>query len=168
MPLSPAEKSKQNPRLAALRILAARRLTEAQLWGRLERRGYDGAEIRATVAWCRVEGYLDDGLFARLFVEGRTKAVGDARLVAELVRRGVDRDAAARSVALAECDEGQRLERALARLFRINPGLGYPQAARALERLGFPAPAIYRRLRAHAGRFGAAQAEAEDCHVLAP
>jgi SOS response regulatory protein OraA/RecX len=142
-------------------------MTEARLWANLSRRGFDDDEVRAAVERCKAGGYLDDALFATLFVEGRAKAVGDARLVAELVRRGVDRTLAADSVARAEADQDQRLGSAIERLFRIKPGLAYPSAARALERLGFPAPAIYRHLRAHASRFGPL-ALGEDCATPAP
>jgi SOS response regulatory protein OraA/RecX len=150
----PRTQTKASAKVAALRLLAARRMTEAQLWSRLLARGFDDTEVRTAVEFCKREGYVDDALFAQLFVEGRNKAVGDARLVAELVKRGVDRDAAARAVATAERDEETRLSMAVERLFRIRPGFGYPSAARALERLGFPASAIYRRLRSHASQFG--------------
>ncbi|HMD03400.1 MAG TPA: RecX family transcriptional regulator [Candidatus Baltobacteraceae bacterium] len=125
-------------------------MTEAQLFARLERRGYGADHVAETVAACKAEGYVDDALFARLFIDGRSKALGDARLVADLVRRGIARDAARKSVASAERSENERLEAALGKLFRTRPGLGYPSAARALERLGFPAAAIYRHLRAYA------------------
>ncbi len=128
-------------------MLGRQRLTESQLWTRLIRRGYEPEEVRSAVARCKAEGYLDDALFARLFVEGRVKAVGDARLVAELVRRGVDRETARANVAAADRGEGERLAAAAAKLFRTRPTLSYPSAARALERLGFPTPAIYRYLR---------------------
>jgi len=137
-------------RVAALRALALRRLTEAQLWQRLARKGYADADIRDAVEACKTWGYLDDRLFAQLYIDGRCKAVGDARLVAELVRRGIAHDAALDSVAQAARDQDARLAAAIEKLFRKRPALGYPNAARALERLGFPAPAIYRHLRARA------------------
>ncbi|GAC1308950.1 MAG: hypothetical protein NVSMB19_22440 [Vulcanimicrobiaceae bacterium] len=134
----------------ALRLLAQRRLTESQLWTRLERRGYAEDEIRTTVASCKRDGFIDDKLFAQLFIDGRGKAVGDARLVAELVRRGIDRDAAKCSVSSAEHVEDERLGVAIEKLFRTRAGVSFPSAARALERLGFPASAIYRHLRIRA------------------
>jgi regulatory protein len=137
-------------RAAALRALAFRRLTEAQLWERLARKGFDDEAIRDAVARCKADGYLDDRLFAQLYVDGKRKAVGDARLVAELVRRGIDREAAARSVDAAVNDQDARLRAAIEKLYRTRPTLAYPSVARALERLGFPAPAIYRHLRARA------------------
>jgi regulatory protein len=145
-------------RVVALRLLAQRRLTEAQLWERLCRRGYDEAEVRSAVDSCKRDGFVDDALFARLFVDGRGKAVGNARLVAELVRRGIDRDAAVAGVAGAERDQDERLALALEKLFRTRANLSYPSAARSLERLGFPAPAVYRHLRERVATAGWAAA----------
>lgn len=139
---------------AALRMLARRRLTEAQLWQRLERKGYDGEAIAETVARCKRDGLLDDALFARLYLEGRRKMCGDARYVGELVRKGIDRDAAADAVARMERSERERCAGALELHLRKRPQSSYPTAARALERLGFPAHAIYAVLREHAARHG--------------
>lgn len=147
-------------RVVALRLLAQRRLTEVQLWTRLERRGYAEDDIRACVDSCKRDGFTDDRLFAHLFIDGRMKAVGDARLVAELVRRGIDRDAAKSSVASSEHVEDERLGAAIDKLFRTRSALSFPSAARALERLGFPASAIYRQLRARAQREFAREDEA--------
>jgi regulatory protein len=142
-------------------MLAQRRLSESQLWERLARRGYPDDDIRSAVESCKRDGFVDDALFARLFVDGRVKAVGNSRLVAELVRRGIDRDAAKASVATAERDQEQRLESAIDKLFRTRSNLSYPSAARALERLGFPASAIYRQLRERVRAGGWAGAEDE-------
>jgi len=142
-------------------MLAQRRLSESQLWERLARRGYADDEIRSAVESCKRDGFVDDALFARLFVDGRVKAVGNARLVAELVRRGIDRDAAKASVASAERDQEERLGSAIDKLFRTRSNLSYPSAARALERLGFPASAIYRQLRERVRAGGWAGAEDE-------
>lgn len=132
---------------AALRMLAQRRLTQAELAQRLACRGYEEEEVRETVAACKSTGYVNDVLFARLFIEGRVKPVGNKRMVAELVRRGVDRESAIASVADAENGEDDRLDAALRKLFAARPSISYPSAARVLERLGFPTPAIYRKLR---------------------
>ena len=70
------------------------------------------------------------------------------------MRKGIDGDAACAAVQLCSVDEAARLSQALDKLFRAKAELSYPSAARALERLGFPAPLIYRKLREHAAEFG--------------
>jgi SOS response regulatory protein OraA/RecX len=130
-------------------MLAVRRLTEAQLWKKLESRGYSDDAIAEAIASCKRDGYVDDRLFATLYVEGARKAVGDARLVADLVKRGIDREAAQHAVAAAPLDQAQRIEVAYEKLAR-NPDLSYQSAARSLERLGFPTSLIYRELRERA------------------
>jgi regulatory protein len=138
-------------RVAALALLAQRRLTEAQLWKKLLARGYDDDDVAAAVAACKADGYVDDRLYASLYVEGARKAVGDARLCADLVKRGIDREAAAHVVADAPLDERARIDAAYAKIRRVQPQLAYPSVARKLERLGFPSSLIYRVLRERAG-----------------
>ncbi|MDQ2872002.1 MAG: recombination regulator RecX [Candidatus Eremiobacteraeota bacterium] len=140
--------------VTALRMLAQRRLTEAQLWKKLERREYQDEVIRAAVERCKADGYVDDRLYAQLYVEQKIKALGDARLVGELVKKGIDRDAARRAVETSETQQHERIDAAIEKIFRVKPNANYSSSARALERLGFPASLIYQKLRAHAAQFG--------------
>lgn len=140
--------------VAALQALAQRRITEAQLWKRLERKGYAHEEIREAGDRCKRDGYLDDGLFARLYVEQSRRPLGDRRLVGDLVRRGIDPQAAMSAVAAAELGEVQRCSLAFERIQKARPDIAYASAARLLDRAGFPASLIYATLRTHAKKFG--------------
>lgn len=131
-------------------MLAQRRLTEAQLWKKLAARGYEDDEIEYAVESCKSNGYVDDRLYASLYVESARKAVGNARLTANLIKRGIDRDAALTVVADAPLDERGRIVAAYENIRRTQPQLTYPSIARKLERLGFPSSLIYRELRARA------------------
>ena len=139
-------RSKRTARVAALALLAQRRLTEAQLWKKLAARGYarrgdrgrgrslQGATATSTTASMRA-----------LYVEGARKAVGDARLCADLVKRGIDREAASSVVAEAEARRDARASRRRSK----KSGALQPQLRLSVDRAearaaGFPASLIYR------------------------
>jgi len=138
----------------ALGLLARQRLTESQLRQRLEKRGFDDDTIAGVVARCKAERFLDDRLYAQLYVEKKRASVGDRRLIGELVRKGIDRDEAQAAVSSLDRNERTRCTSALETLMRTRSTLSYPAAARRLERLGFPASTIYAVLREHATAFG--------------
>jgi regulatory protein len=87
---------------AALRLLARRGRSEAELAGKLRQKGFSEETITAVMTRCRQLGYLDDARFARerareLMRGGR--AVG-RRVLVDLQQRGV-----AETIALAAVEE---------------------------------------------------------------
>jgi regulatory protein len=102
-------------RSRALRLLAARPRTEAQILERLARAGFE-AEAEGVVAWLRDLRYLDDDAFARdraasLVAPGR---LGPRMAERRLVAAGIPRDAAQRAVREALGDEETKRCRLLA------------------------------------------------------
>ena len=146
---------------AATRLLSLKRQTRAQLGQKLRERGYAAAAIEAALSECERRNYLDDRLFAQLYVKSvlDRKAVGRMRLLHDLLRHGVDGAMAREVLDAVDDDEDARIERALAKLEATRPQDGYGQLGRRLERLGFTAPLIARALRRRAqtrARAGAA------------
>jgi regulatory protein len=94
-------------REAAIRLLAQRARSEAELRQRLTRKGIAPAVVDRTLAWLDERGYLDDRAFAEAFVRDRLRLRprGRVGLIQELRRKGVDGDtaeAAADAVMTAE------------------------------------------------------------------
>ncbi len=114
---------------AALRLLTGRDHSEAELAGRLRRKGFNAEDIEKTLNRCRELGYLDDGRYARqrarmLTCSGR--AVG-YRLFAELKHRGIDEATAREAIddILSDLDQDQVLSDLLERRFA---GFDYREA----------------------------------------
>lgn len=77
---------------AALRLLAHRARSVAELRQRLERRDIAAPVVDTTLAWLDERGYLDDRAFAESFVRDRLRLRprGKRGLLQELRRKGVD------------------------------------------------------------------------------
>ena len=78
---------------AAVRKLADRMMTAAEMKSFLSGKGYETEEIRQTVRQLQEDGYLDDRNYcAEYFVAAVRRNKGKYRVFAELRRKGVDEE----------------------------------------------------------------------------
>lgn len=91
---------------AALRYLSYRPRTRSEVMRHLISRGH-GIVAERVVERCRELGYLDDATYSVAFARERIrlKPRGRARIVSELLKRGVDRGTAENAVAVALAEE---------------------------------------------------------------
>lgn len=138
----------------AVRLLAAKRLTTAQLRKKLRDRGFAPDAVKEAVAECERRNYLDDRTFAQLYVKSilERKPVGPLRLLRDLIRQGVDHSVARAVIDDINSDEDERIERALRKLEAARPADRFDKLARRLTTMGYGAPAIARALRRRAER----------------
>jgi regulatory protein len=128
----------------ALRLLALRPHSTAELRRKLRQRGFPAEEVDEVLARAAAQGYLDDDAYARALVSRRAAARGPALIAAELAAKGVSRSLVA--VAL----EGLSREEQVAAAARLAGGLGVRdpnRAAARLQRRGFSREVIREALR---------------------
>ena len=99
----------------AVRLLAVRGRSVQEMISRLRRKGLRPDAVGHAVGRLETEGLLDDAVMAREYARLQAeRGYGRARILAELSRRGVDRQTAERAVAdVGEDDEGERRRRML-------------------------------------------------------
>ena len=142
----------------ALRVLALRDHSEAELRRKLKEKGYDEAGVEGSVARLRELGYLDDARFARGFAASaiRNGRGYGTRLKLELARRGVAGEIVRETLeALAEeFGEAEVLAQTIARRYPgFDPALATDKEKRKavayLQRKGFTLSAILAALKIH-------------------
>jgi regulatory protein len=135
----------------ALRVLALRDHSEAELRRKLKAKGYEAGEIEGSVARLYQLNYLDDARFARSFAESciRNGRGYGARLKLELARRGVAGDIVQETLAAVseEFAESETLARTIERRYPgFDPALTSDKERRKivsyLQRKGFSLSAI--------------------------
>jgi regulatory protein len=131
---------------AALRLLAYRPRSEAEIRQRLARRGLPPQVVQETIARLRDQGLLSDAAFARFWVETRdqTSPRGRRLLWQELSAKGIERETIRQAIApVAEEDAALRAAQKKARHLQ---GQDYPVFRRRLGdfllRRGFPYPTV--------------------------
>jgi SOS response regulatory protein OraA/RecX len=140
--------------ILALRWLAGRDLTSAELTVRLRRRGCPGPVVAEALAHLRGTGAVNDERVAisRARIEAASRGRGRERVLLRLRSIGVDTETARRAIdaVFGELDETTLLERAVARRLK-GPGMvlrtpsEYRRVYAALIRQGFP-PADIRKV----------------------
>ena len=128
---------------AALRLLASRARTRAELRQRLEDRGFEAAVVAETLDRLERVGLVDDAALAETVAAGRAERGLDApAIAAELRDRGVDPTVAERAADLAVPAE-DRADRCR-----------QVAEARLAQLADLPAPTQLRRLAAYLARRG--------------
>jgi len=151
--------TRQEARAVALRLLARRLRSRAELDAALRRRGYAPHDVGAVIADLTRAGWIDDARFARAWIADRLRLrpSGRRRLVAELAMRGVDRAVihAALAAALPAADEEELAAAQAAARSRRLRGLPPATARRRLvawlQRRGFEGAVVARAVRAVLG-----------------
>ena len=130
----------------AIRALARRARSSAEVRALLAKRKVGKADIEAVLHRLKENGYLDDARFARAFVASRieNRLEGKVRVRRELAARRVKPELADEAVrsGYEEVDETQLLRRYLARKLRVSKpldpstalGAGKPSAVQSLFR----------------------------------
>jgi regulatory protein len=138
----------------AYRQLNRRERTQAEIRAHLMRAGFDGEAVEQAIAALVEHGQLDDGRFARLFIQDKRELEGwgSDRIRQVLVGRGVDPGLI--EDALAEQGAGDEMERALDLLRRRFPVPGSDRRARdralgVLLRKGYDADLALEAIGAH-------------------
>lgn len=148
------------PYVDALKMLARRELSEAQVRQRLARRGHDEDAIDAAVARLKEERAIDDGRVAEAIARTETtvKRRGKLRVRRQIESAGIARATARRTVddLFADLDPGELLEAALARRLRrgasIRDDKEFQRLYRYLIGQGFEADEVVRVLTARRKR----------------
>jgi regulatory protein len=152
-----AERRPGSALAAALRALARRELSAAQLTDHLLRRGHAADDVAAAIARLTAERLLDDARLAAALARqlAERKGRGPARIVREIERRGIAPPIAREAVraAFADGDEAALVEQYLDRHPPTAPVTQGDLARlyRALLRRGFATPMILSALRRRYG-----------------
>jgi regulatory protein len=144
-----------SPHSDALKLLARREFSSAQLRKRLLERGHPPLEVDATIDKLTESGTLDDSRVARAYARtaAAVKGRGRLRIARELQAMGISRETTAAALAdvFAELDEAALIERAIGRKLRgartISTKQEFARVYNFLTRQGFTPGGISDALR---------------------
>ena len=132
----------------ALRLLARREHTRAELSRKLAPLAGSPAELEALLGTLEMRKQLSDERYAEARAHQLSRKFGAARIRRELVAKGIEREAAARFAADAEKTDFERARLILARKYRTRAATPQERARRArfLQSRGFSNDVIRRSL----------------------
>ena len=133
-------------RNSAMRLLARREHSRAELRGKLIGRGFEIHLVEELLQRLEKQDFLSDERFAISLIASRAETgYGPNRISLELRNRGVSEELTSETLAKAEVDWEERLTDQVARKFGSDPAQTFPEwarRARYLERRGFGQDAI--------------------------
>ena len=133
-------------RNSAMRLLARREHSRAELRGKLVGRGFENDLVEELLQGLEDQDLLSDERFAMSLIASRAETgYGPKRIDLELRNRGVSEDLAREALAKSEVDWGQHVADQVVRKFGSDPAQTFPEwarRARYLERRGFSQDAI--------------------------
>ena len=133
-------------RNSAMRLLARREHSRAELRGKLVGRGFENDSVEELLQGLEDQDLLSDERFAMSLIASRVETgYGPKRIDLELRNRGVSEELACEALAKAGVDWGQQVTDQAVRKFGSDPAQTFPEwarRARYLERRGFSQDAI--------------------------
>ena len=133
-------------RNSAMRLLARREHSRAELRGKLVGRGFENDSVEELLQGLEDQDLLSDERFAMSLIASRAETgYGPKRIDLELRNRGVSEELAREALAKAEVDWGQQVTDQAVKKFGSDPAQTFPEwarRARHLERRGFGQDAI--------------------------
>ena len=133
-------------RNSAMRLLARREHSRAELRGKLVGRGFENDSVEELLQRLEDRDLLSDERFAMSLIASRAETgYGPNRIGLELRNRGVSEELARETLAKAEVNWEERVTDQAARKFGSDPAQTFPEwarRARYLERRGFGQDAI--------------------------
>ena len=133
-------------RNSAMRLLARREHSRAELHGKLVGRGFENNSVEELLQGLEDQDLLSDERFAMALIASRAETgYGPNRIGLELRDRGISEELARETLAKSEVDWEQRVTDQVARKFGSAPAQTFPEwarRARYLERRGFGQDAI--------------------------
>ena len=143
---SPEPDPDTRARNSAMRLLARREHSRAELRGKLVGRGFENDSVEELLQGLEDQDLLSDERFAMSLIASRAETgYGPKRIDLELRNRGVSEELAREALAKAEVDWGQQVTDQAVRKFGSDPAQTFPEwarRARYLERRGFGQDAI--------------------------